>query len=306
MEEIQKSVTVGQLVKTSNQFARGRKVKVESLDASRTLAALIACINKGDAPSTLYKVGATEIMRDEGGKSYASIKKLCASLAGAFVECERMGARGPIYTCIPLFARLEYESGIISCEFNEKASPHLFELSSMFTTYRLGEFLSLSSKYAMTLFELLRSWSSEQEIIMPLEKLHRLVDAPISTKINFAEFTRRVLDVAEREIHEKTSLRFFWTPIRTGKKVTAIRFEFSEEAHKKPARLSSRILNSIPRIEEKTALDSPVDGLFGVALACYQEHNGQCFMTVNSSEVCDLCKSLLQKRPERFLKPKNA
>lgn len=278
--------TVDRLVKSSNQLARGRKVRVDSLDASRVLASLVAAIQPGDQKEKLYQVDAASVIPTTDGKAYAAVKKVCATLGGSFVEVESTGKSGPVFEVVPIFALLRYESGVISCRFNELAAPHLFDLSALFTSYRLVEFLALGSRYAQALFEILRSWDDRPEKTIPLEELHRVLNVPPSLKKTWKDFQRRVLETAEKEILEHTSLRFKWEPMKEKRRVVAVRFIF-ETPSKKPSRKPVEA----PKIKTQDKAHEREKIAFLRCTACRKKNGNTCPGPGKEANfVCKACK----------------
>jgi plasmid replication initiation protein len=49
----------------------------------------------------------------------------------------------------------------------------------------------------------------------------------------FADFKKRVLDAAVKELNNKTNLVIEYQTMKTGKKITAIKFDFEEAAQQK-------------------------------------------------------------------------
>lgn len=111
-------------------------------------------------------------------------------------------------------------------------APFLLDLQQCFTQYSLTEYLKLPSVYSQRIFEILKSWSGKPEVILPVSELHRLLDSPDSFQANFAEFRRRVLEKAHKDITEKTSFRYEWEPVKIGRSVEKIRFIFSSKNYR--------------------------------------------------------------------------
>ena len=278
--------TPGALVKKSNAIIRTR-ITVQSVEASRILAHLIACIRTDDKKLTgAYSVPAKEILPNTGGENYKRIKATCKDLASAFAETEEPDPDGshPIYRIRPFFTDILYKKGVITATFNPLMQPYLFELKSCFTTYNLTEYLSLPSLYSQRIFEIVKSLANvkEGEAIVSMAGLHRFLDSPKSFRANIKAFRIRVLEKAHKDITEKTSLRFEWEPVKVGRSVEKIRFIFS--GGKK----------ALAQAEQETAKKEKRQRLikqrFQRALSCAIKKGGDCRTMDNVRIVCKLCR----------------
>lgn len=278
--------TPGALVKKSNAIIRTR-ITVQSLEASRILAHLIACIRTDDEKlKEAYSVPAKDILPYIGGENYKRIKATCKELVSAFAETEEPDPDGPhpIYRARPFFTDILYKKGVITAMFNPLMRPYLLELKDCFTTYNLTEYLSLPSLYSQRIFEIVKSLANikEGEAIVSMADLHRFLDTPKSSRQNFAEFRRYVLEKAHKDITEKTSFRFEWEPVKVGRSVEKIRFIFN--GGKK----------ALAQKEQEKAKEEKRQRLikqrFQRALSCAIEKGGDCRTMDNVRIVCKLCR----------------
>jgi len=280
--------THGNLVKKSNSIIRTR-LTVKSVEASRILAHLIACIRTDDRTlEQAYTISAKELLPYVGGENYRRIKTTCRELVAAFAETEEPDPDGPhpIFTAQPFFTRVRYRKGLISATFNPFMRPYLLELKGCFTTYNLTEYLSLPSLYSQRIFEIVKSLSNvkEGEAVVSMTDLHRFLDTPKSFQANFKEFRRWVLEKAHKDITGKTSFRFEWEPVKVGRSVEKIRFIFSEK------RLP------LAQKEQDNAKEEKLRRLQAQrihrAVECAKNKHGYCRTMDNKPIVCKACRQL--------------
>lgn len=280
--------TPGALVKKSNSIIRTR-ITVKSVEASRILAHLVACIRVDEKRTDVrYSIPAKDIIPYLGGDNYRHIKATCKELAGAFAESEEPDNEGghPEYTVRPFFSELKYKKGVITAMFNPVMKDYLFELKGCFTTYNLTEYLSLPSLYSQRIFEIVKSLANvkEGEAIVSMADLHRFLDSPKSFQANFKDFRRFVLEKAHKDITEKTSFRFEWEPVKVGRSVEKIRFIFSggkktlAQKEQEKAKEEKRRRLQVQRIYR--------------ALECAKLKQGNCQAMDNKPIVCKVCRSL--------------
>lgn len=276
----------GTLVKKSNSIIRTR-ITVKSVEASRILAHLVACIRTDDEKlKESYSVPAKDILPYIGGENYKRIKGTCKELAEAIAETEEPDPDGPhpIYRARPFFTDIRYRRGVITANFNPLMAPFLLDLKKCFTTYNLTEYLSLPSLYSQRIFEITKSLANSKagETIISMADLHRFLDIPKSLQNDFAQFRRRVLDKAHKDITEKTSFRFEWEPVKAGRSVEKIRFIFSS----KKLPLAKKELEDAKEEKRKRLLNQR----FLRAVECAKAKGGDCRTMDNVRIVCKLCR----------------
>lgn len=276
----------GTLVKKSNSIVRTR-ISVQSVEASRILAHLVACIRVDEKRADVrYAVPAKDIIPYLGGDNYRHIKATCKELAGAFAESEEPDSEGahPEYTVRPFFSELKYKRGVITAMFNPVMKDYLFELKSCFTTYNLTEYLSLPSIYSQRIFEITKSLanSKDGEAIISMADLHRFLDSPASLRANFKDFRIRVLEKAHKDITEKTSFRFEWEPVKVGRSVEKIRFIFNGGKRA----IAEKVISDAKE-EKRRRLQAQ---RMHRALECAKLKQGDCRTMNNKPIVCKVCR----------------
>jgi plasmid replication initiation protein len=231
-------------VKKSNDFIRS-KLTIKDTLAGRMLAIAASVIQTGDVDFYAYKISTDAFFindRNKGGSQYEQIKKATDDLAQANMF-KKTGKNS--FVRYPIFYKIAYESGFIEITFHPEAKPFFLDLKEHFTKYNLIEFLMLRSVYSQRLFEVLKSWESISEVCIQLHDLQNTLNATDSLRKNFAHFSRRVLEPAHKEIHEKTSLDYDWETIKTKNKVTAIKFIFykkNQNSNKKIKMLTDKFI----------------------------------------------------------------
>lgn len=276
----------GEIVKKDNRLVRS-KITISNVEASRILANLVACIHADDKTlKRVYRVAVKDFLADTSGRGYARVKGLCRELAQATVELEEPDPDGPhpIFETGAIFSRIVYRKGIVEAEFNGHMAPFLLDLQQCFTQYSLIEYLKLPSIYSQRIFEILKSWSRMPEVVISMAELHRMLDSPDSFRANFAEFRRRVLEKAHKDITAHTSFWYEWEPVKAGRSVEAIRFLFApgqkaiaEEAQQKAKADKQRRLQA---------------QRMGRALDCAKAKGGDCRTMDNKPIVCKACRQM--------------
>jgi plasmid replication initiation protein len=282
---MQQLLLPGELVKKHNDLVRS-KINIGSKTASRILACLVAAIRHDDTQfKGAYTVPIKDFLPQDEGNLYRQAKTACRELVGATAEKEWPDPDDPegdpIFCAMPFFTSITYRKGCVKAEFNPKLSEMLLQLRGFFTEYNLLEYLTLPSTYSQRLYEILKSWSRLPKVDLAVAELHRLLDTPPSFRADFRQFRVYVLEKAHKDIHEKTSLRFEWEPVKVGRSVESIQFFFS------PGRVA------LAEAEQKKTTEAKrrrIDGQrIRRALECAKAKQGDCVTQDNKPIVCKMC-----------------
>lgn len=104
--------------------------------------------------------------------------------------------------------------------------PHLMGLKKQFTTYRLKQAQALRSIYSWRLLELLERFKSSGRAEYTIEDFCTSMEATEKQRKDFAAIRRKIIEPAVKELEEKHAWHIQWMPIKTGRKVTGLRFNF--------------------------------------------------------------------------------
>lgn len=122
------------------------------------------------------------------------------------------------------------KSGIAHIKLDEDMVPYLFDLKHKFTQYQLYNVLGMKSAFSVRIYELMKSYSFRHTITFELDELKKLLMVEDVKSYNrFPDFRRKVLEKAQLEINELTDINIEFEPIKTGRKVTSIKFIIEEK-----------------------------------------------------------------------------
>lgn len=196
---------------------------------------VISKIKKTDLPSQEYELSIDEICAacglelDTGGTYYKRIKddllKLTTRIWVKFPD----KSEGTVSWLSDAY--IMPLSGTVTVKIHEKMAPFLFELQSRYTMYQLSEILVFKGKYSLRLYELIRSFltqdelreGKEKEISFTVSELKELLDAENYGLWN--DFNRFVLKKAVAEINQCSDiLKVSYDTYKTGKQVSKVVF----------------------------------------------------------------------------------
>ena len=134
---------------------------------------------------------------------------------------------------IGLLASAEYMKGkgVIELEISEKMRPYLIDLKSNFTSYHLQAALSLTSKFAKRIYQLVSQWKdvghTKTYTLDEFKYMLNLKDPKGKEPeqyVAIANFQRDVLKVAMNQINEHTDLRFSYELLKSSRAYDRIKF----------------------------------------------------------------------------------
>ncbi len=268
------------IVVHSNALSRARWA-VESVWEPRLVALLASKIRTEDEDFKKYAIHISEVFhgREYGSVNYTEVEKTVDKVMSRIITI-RDDKGWNKYTVFS-GCSFDSESNTLHIGFHPDLKPHYLNLQNQFVKYSLIEFLKLPSIYSQRLYQFLKSWNDKPEIEIPIIDLHEMLNAPQSLRANFKDFRRCALDKAYKDIHEITKLKYEWEPIKTGRKVTVIRFIFTK---KKSLPAGNKNNNKIQKYTSKKNNKN-----FELALTCAKEKN-ICSKENNKKTICSVCK----------------
>lgn len=108
--------------------------------------------------------------------------------------------------------------------------PHLSNLSKHFSTYHLRQATGLRSVYSWKLLELLNRFKSNGWAEYTIEDFATSMEATAKQRTDFGKIRTKIIEPAVKELNEKDGWDITWQPIKAGRKVKAVRFEFKKSA----------------------------------------------------------------------------
>lgn len=121
-----------------------------------------------------------------------------------------------------------HDTSEIILRFDPNLKPYLLQLKDNFTKCYLEDVLSLNSVYAIRIYELCKQYEKIKERKIDVIQLKEILEIENKYK-KYNDFKKYVLEIAEREINEKTDIHISFEEIKTSRKVTSIKFNISKK-----------------------------------------------------------------------------
>jgi len=146
-----------------------------------------------------------------------------------------------------------YNAGEIRFMIYPKLRPFLIDVKEKYLKYKLENILPLKSSYVIRLYEILKDWrelnnryGKKTEKIIELKELREILEIPISYKYgNSSGIKQRILEKARQEFAEQhTDIIFNYEEIKTGRKVTHLKFTIQSNPKKEVKEVEDRYFKS--------------------------------------------------------------
>lgn len=157
----------------------------------------------------------------KGQHKYSDLKKITKELMQKVFEV-RIDKKVIQVAWLSYVAYNETE-GSIDIRFDPFLRPYLLELKREFTSYKLENVVQLKSTYAIRIYELLKQYEKIQERTFSLGNLRKLLGAE-DIYPAYGNFKQRVLVPAQKELKNKTDISFNLEEIKSGRRVTKVKF----------------------------------------------------------------------------------
>ena len=244
----------------SNALARASSEKLaKSVWEERIIIRLLCQLTGQEKNFPVLSVPASELGLDcNSGETYKNIKKACHNLLSTVKMIEAPDRKS--FKGFPYFQEIDYKSGIIKAQFNNKIKPHLLGLKAGYTETDYEQFRKLTSINGQILYDLLRSWRDRKETpILALDRLHDLFSSTKYQRTHWKNFRQKTLDPAIADV-KNTGLWFETKFIKQGRSIAGVQFILA---------LDAKI--ELQKKEKRTQQDDN-NKLFRDVFTCVSEH----------------------------------
>lgn len=199
-----------------------------SVVEQKLVLSIISMIRPSDDDFMNYQIPINqfEFLADSGNAR--RLKQYCKDLMSKPLEIET--ERG--WTLFNWFAHIEYikNDAMLECSVSPKLKPYLIKLQENFKSYDLKYILEMQSEYSIRIYEMLKKSEKMGYFEIELQELQDLLQVPESFK-RYDNFKRKVLQPTSIEIAKYSDIYYEYKEIKTGKKVTSLKFTIYKNKH---------------------------------------------------------------------------
>lgn len=221
----------------ANDIIRGKQAM--TLQTARLIRLLITQVVKEDKDLKTYSCKITDLakfLNVDSSNLYRDIREICDCAMKSVVYIGTGNPKQP-WEMFHWLSTASYDGeGTLTLRLSDQIKPYVLELEKWFTQYQLKNILEFNSYYAIRLYEIIKcedglTGGAKSELDFEIDELRQYFDCEQKYKL-FADFKRKVIEVAVREINEKSDIYIIPIYKKTGRAVTSIRFEIHSN-HKK-------------------------------------------------------------------------
>lgn len=212
-----------EIVVKSNQLIEA-KYKLSTRE-QKIILYLTSQINMNDEELKLYRLSIKEfceMMDLKGSPKYREIEEITDGLQKKLLKIKH---DKKMYSVAWLSLVIYNENqGTIDMRFDPFLKPFLLQLKKEFTKFELKNVMTLKSGNSIRLYELLKQYLVIGERQIGIEELKEYMGIGKDGYQKYADFKRKVIAVAEKEINEKTDIIFQVKEMKQGRRVAALSF----------------------------------------------------------------------------------
>ncbi len=216
------SMNKGLEVRQANALTNARYEYTET--QANIFLVLLSKLRK-NSPDDVYQISVTELEKLTSKKlNYKQLRNSTEEMMGRVHKVHTHHNGKEVFRQLVLFKRIDYilGTGTIELEFNEYAIPYLFDLKNNFTSFQVQAALNLPSKHAKRIYQICSQWKDKGQTkkvtILDLKKTLGLADDKGNEEYTIlAMFKKKVLDVAVKQVNEKTDLHIGYQLEKVGR-----------------------------------------------------------------------------------------
>ena len=251
------------LVTKSNYFIMNSSYDL-SLEEQKLILTLASMVQPEDEEFKTYNLRISDFMQllgVENQSKYTEIPKMTKELMKKVFEIEESNR----IVQIAWLSSVTYEkgSGCVELEFSPRLKPYMLKLNNMFTQYKLSNILSMKSKYSPRIYEILKcnEFKKQGFIEITIDELRILLKAEKIYPL-YADFKRYIILQTQKELKKLSDISFDFEEIKTGRKITSIRFYIkSNKAKVVEIKEEVKRINA-KDIEEVSVTESEEDAIY--------------------------------------------
>lgn len=197
-----------------------------TLEEQKIILTLASMVQPTDEDFKSYKFRISDFMElvgVEDKSKYVEIPKITKELMKKVFEIQE--GNKLIQTAWLSGAIYEKGTGYVELTFSQYLKPYMLQLKEKFTQYQLANVLTMKSKYSPRIYEILKcnEFKKQGYIDIDVEELRKLLRADNIYPL-YADFKRKIILQTQKELKRLSDISFEFEEIKTGRKVTSIKF----------------------------------------------------------------------------------
>lgn len=222
----------------ANDIIKGKQAM--TLQTARLIRLLITQVVKEDTDLKTYTCRIADLanfLNVPSSNLYRDIRQICHCAMCSTVSIGTGNPKQP-WKIFHWLSTAEYDgAGTLTLRLSDEIKPYVLELEKWFTQYQLKNILEFNSYYAIRLYELIKckdgeTKNSQSELEFSINELRTFFDCEKKYQ-KISQFKEKVINIAVREINEKSDIWVNPTYQKTGRMITSVVFEIHTNAFTK-------------------------------------------------------------------------
>lgn len=257
-----------------------------TLQEKRLILWLISKIHPDEEDFKKHELTVQEfmsLMELKGHANYKELQKITLGLMKKILVIKKPDEKTLTQVAWINYAHYEEGTGKIQVSFSDAMKPFLLHLKSKFTTINITDLMQFKSIHAIRIYELLKQYQDVGERILTVEEIKECCGVTGRLK-KYDHFEKRILLISQREINEKSDIKFEFERQKHARKIVGIKFiinknrdyelrnnpiKQAQEAERKPAvintlkefGLSTKMVNQIMRGNTEKVIQDAINAV---------------------------------------------
>lgn len=208
-----------------------------TMQEARLLRLVIMQVSQYDDDLMEYEVTIPEIANYFGITTtqtlYDDIFDICDKLTSKKIAIRTESTKNP-WSFQPWMAEASYDGSVVKLALNKRIKHYVMEFNELFTQYEMKDILQLRSYYALRIYEILKmKYTScrkkKKTFDFTIEELREMTSTE-NKHIQIGHFRKKVIEIAKREINEKTDINITTEILKSSRKYIGVRFTVTEKS----------------------------------------------------------------------------
>ena len=185
---------------------------------------LASMITKDDIDLKEYQFSATDLSKTlniHKRNIYRELDSVTDKLMARFIKMKNDDTEE--FDKFHLIKTAKLRNGILIMKIDEDMKDFYLKLN-WYTKYQLKNIMQFKSTYSFRIYELLKQYEGIGSRLITIENLRIGLDIEKEQYPKYSNLKQKVINVALNEINTKTDIVFDYEEIKTGRKVTSIKF----------------------------------------------------------------------------------
>ena len=185
---------------------------------------LASMITKDDVDLKEYQFLATDLSKTlniHKRNIYRELDRVTDKLMARFIKIKNDDTEE--FDKFHLIKTAKLRNGILILKIDEDMKDFYLKLN-WYTKYQLKNIMQFKSTYSFRLYELLKQYEGIGSRLISVADLRIGLDIEKEQYPKYSNLKQKVINVAQNEINSKTDIAFDYEEIKTGRKVTSIKF----------------------------------------------------------------------------------